>query len=774
MSAEEVLRSNESKALSGSQFVSSVAGKGKGKMKGGKKAKAIGAGVFIVGMLAIPMFIFGFGNFAPVALSERLVEETDVQYADGVQSKQLVFQEALKEGKVPENTAARLKENGVIVGNVDASGNFVESADGKSVKVGDKIVSADNFYAEVNNNVTLYSAFNNATYDRAAYYYDEYAQDTFNDLGVTRNSYNSDSDFEEVMSNMVGEGSNITINDVGEKSKEKKDDKGNTVKDKDGKTVYETYEDYLHSTGAESKDAAGEFVEQVGERSKSSSKDQATIDAASSLETADTISRQQRSSKFYIGIMENISKMKAGEGSETKLNEAMNYLYRDEESEVVDTTTGEVIPVKGSAMESPSLFAVLSGENINADDIKNYNTERVTNTIQNQLQGDYNIDQSYTGTVTSSSTSSLDASIGRYVANNTAADTEALGKVTPIIDSSLVNNSFDTIKGVAAGELLVEGAVNTSAALALASGATVGNNDAVNKYAKLTNTVLAMDAEADRLNRSPLDITSKNTFLGALVRKFAVETIRSGSFLNQVASFAKVTANAATSLISAVRADEENTSYMKPYSGCERFNNIGAVATIGCSRNETFDTSTLKSNIFDDAGYQAFLSKNIDENNKVVEDSVLAKFILYNNKRQTPVGVTDGGILDTLENKNTGDGSGKIPYIRTFTEKIFAWMKSLFGLDKPKEENVNIASGQAFVNDPANNPYWNGKEGDGSDSYKYAQRYISLARAKSSLRQYDGGENAYVDIPGLGGKEDPVMAFIKEHKESQDSIASND
>ena len=245
MSAEEVLRSNESKALSGSQFVSSVAGKGKGKMKGGKKAKAIGAGVFIIGMLAIPMFIFGFGNFAPVALSERLVEETDVQYADEKESKQLAFQKYLKKGEVPENTRARLEENGVLVGNVDSSGNFVESADGKSLKIGDKIISADNFYDEVNKNVELYSAFDNATYGRAAYYYDERAQSTFNDLGVTRNSYNSDSDFEEVMDGIMGEGSDVTVNSI---------ESGTCEKEVDGKKV--TEECPKESPGASSKGSA--------------------------------------------------------------------------------------------------------------------------------------------------------------------------------------------------------------------------------------------------------------------------------------------------------------------------------------------------------------------------------------------------------------------------------------------------------------------------------------------------------------------------------------
>ena len=769
MSAEEVLRSNESKALSGSQFVSSVAGKGKGKMKGGKKAKAIGAGVFIIGMLAIPMFIFGFGNFAPVALSERLVEETDVQYADEKESKQLAFQKYLKKGEVPENTRARLEENGVLVGNVDSSGNFVESADGKSLKIGDKIISADNFYDEVNKNVELYSAFDNATYGRAAYYYDERAQSTFNDLGVTRNSYNSDSDFEEVMDGIMGEGSDVTVNSI---------ESGTCEKEVDGKKV--TEECPKESPGASSKGSAQEFVKQVSDETKSSSTSQATSDAASSLETADIETRKQRSSKFYVGIMENISKMKAGEGSEAKLNEAMNYLYRDEESTVIDTQTGQPITVKGSAMESPSLFAVLSGENINAENIKNYNSERVMDTIKNQMQnGSYNTNESYSGTITSSDLKQ--SSVGRYVSNYvSAADIDTLDRsnVSTMINSSMIDNSFKTIKGVSAGEMLVEGAVNVGASLAQDSGATVGDDAAVNEYAKLTNMVLAMDAEADRLNRSPLDITSKNTFLGALVRKFAVETIRSGSFLNQVASFAKVTANAATSLISVVRADEENNSFMKPYNGCERYENIDATSMSSCWDNMTSDTSTLKSNIYEDTNYKAWYEANINKDTgKPYDNSTAAYFLKYQYGRKTPVGITDAGILESLNTNSTSDGSGGVPFVRKISQ-VFQWIKNLLGINnKETEKNNKIASGAAFVNSK-NNPYWEGREDDGSidvkKAYKYAQRWVSLTRAEAALRQYDGGENAFVDEDDpLQGK-DPIIAFFEDLESKQDSIASND
>ena len=132
--------------------------------------------------------------------------------------------------------------------------------------------------------------------------------------------------------------------------------------------------------------------------------------------------------------------------------------------------------------------------------------------------------------------------------------------VIPTIDSSLINNSFDTISGVNAGELLVEGAVNVGAALALQSGATVGNASAVAAYNQVVEDVLAMDAEVDRMHRSPLDITSKNTFLGSIMYKFAISTIKSGTILNKIASVSKVTASSIASILPTTYADDENTS----------------------------------------------------------------------------------------------------------------------------------------------------------------------------------------------------------------------
>ena len=215
MNTTEVLREGEKSALNNNQIVSKVTGKKK--KTGSGKIKGITAATFITVMIAVFAIIFSSGTLIPSAISERLIEETDTQYADAVESKKLVFQKAMKEGELPNNTTDILKQRGIDVGYVETNGEFKETNKSEYelvLKMDNRIITADNFINEVSNDARLYDAFNAATYSRAAYYYDDPAKEVFRKIGTNRNNYTADSDFEEVMSKVMGEGSDININSV--------------------------------------------------------------------------------------------------------------------------------------------------------------------------------------------------------------------------------------------------------------------------------------------------------------------------------------------------------------------------------------------------------------------------------------------------------------------------------------------------------------------------------------------------------------------------------
>ncbi|MBR3248574.1 hypothetical protein IKF89_00910 [Candidatus Saccharibacteria bacterium] len=718
MTAEEVLRYSEDSALENNQIISHVTGS-RGKVKTTGKLKSLGAMGLITALLVVAAVLFSSGNLIPSAISERLIEETDVQYADAVESKKLVFQQAMKNGELPENTIAVLGQYGVEVEKAE-NGEIV-------LKTKDKTVTADDFITVVSSDVNLYNAFDQATYSRAAYYFDDSAKKIFKEIGTTRNNYTKDSNFDEVMGSLVGSGSNIDVNNVV------------ATEDEEGGSGYE-------SAGAVARSSSGaeEFISGVGAQTRAGSSTEATLNSADSLKVADTISKEQRSSLFFLTFMENISKMKAGKGDESKINEAMNFLYEQHETEVVNVKTGEIMKVKGTALDSPSLYAVLSGSKVNLEGAENYSSDRVLKTIENRL-GTTNGTGAITGTVASAD-ENIKGSIGRFLdIGGEGASVETLNIVNKTIDGSLVNNSYETINGVDAGEMLVEGAVNVGKKLAKASGATAGDAAAVSEYARLNSAVLAMDAEADRMNRSPFDVTSKNTFLGSILHKLAVASTKmSGTLTSNMKTIASLTSEAVLGLLPASYADAAS-GFLTEFGDCETYSTIGAVGSPQCSEVATFDTSTLN-DTFNDPEFIDFVNNNttLSASGKrtINKGSVLADFVLYNDERTTPLGVTDGGILNSLGNELSSVN---------FVSNILEMIRSFLGAS---ETEKRIASGAEYVNS-SSNPNWG--------QYKYAQRYVSLARATESLQQYAGESSAYNNVYGFEGGENPVIAFMNDY-----------
>ncbi len=737
MNAGQILKASEASALRGGDFLTKVTGK-KLNIKKSKKIKSFGAVGFITVLLAFFLVIFSSGNLMPSMLSDALINEFDVQRADAIESKKIVIQRALEQGNLPEDTVKILKNNGVLTGYVK-DGDFIETNQhdgGLVLKIDNNIITPNTFINEMNYNSKLFDAIDKATYSGIAYWYDDSAKEVMRKIGTTRNNYTENSDFDEVMEKKISTGSDVYVNSVSLVKKTR-------VNEKTGKEeTYTVYEE--NGNTINSKTSAENFVTEVSEKSLANSTNEATLNSADILKVADTISKEQRSSLFFLVFMENISKMKAGEGNASKINEAMNYLYSSAETEIVDVKTGEIIKTTGTALESPSLYAVLSGEKIDATKIQNYSSDRILKTVENQL-GE-NTNSVIAGTVTSSS-NKIKGSIGRLVNNGSeSASKIVLDSVTPTVSSSLIDNSYKTIKGISAGEFLVEGAINVGKSLAKASGATAGDTEATLKYAKLNNTVLAMEAKIDRMNRSPFDITSKNTFLGSIFYKIATFSNKNfGSWYSGIKTFGNILSQSLISFLPSSYADSTN-GYLSTFGDCETYKTIGAVGSAQCSEIAVFDTSTLE-DPFHNSEFINFVENNTTLSSSGVrtinQNSDLADFIKYNNERITPLGVIDGGILESLKN-----GSSKISFSSDILEMIKTWLSS-------SDADKRIASGEVFVNS-SQNEAWQKK-------YKYAQRYVSLARATAVLKQYSNDPLAYNNIKFFEGSRNPVMAFLEEY-----------
>ena len=800
MTAEESLRSYEDDAVQtsdestndGGGFynpISNVGGKkdtvANKAMKGvkfGGNIKKFGALVVVVVVLLVVVIMFSAANLLPAALSNRIQEETDVQHADAVMSRQIIFQQALREGDIPDNTTEILKEKGILVGYTNSNGEFVEEnrRDGElSLKMGDQVISADQFIDVVNSDVDMYDGFNEATFSNAAGWFDESAEEVMRYYGTSRNNYSNGKSFNEVMDE-IGSGNDINVSNMGQEKETETttDSEGNETTKSE---IVNKELDELKASGD-----AGEFVSSVGKQNKATDSNKATLNAADEMKVADTISNEQRSGKFYLRFMENISMMQAGYGNESQINEAMEFLYTEGTSQVVDVNTGKTITIKGTALESPSLYSLLTGEKIGIEEMQNYSNDRISKTVEN-LVGQKN--DSINETIVSSD-KDVKGSVGRFftIDDKEDADIEILDSATTTINNSLIENSINDNVGILDGEALAEGAVVVGRDLAKYSGATAGDEEAVIKYARLTSDVLAMDAAVDRKHRSPFDITSKNTFLGSIVYDFAISMYygkSNNNILANIASFLKTTGSFASSIFGVASADSEN-GYLTNFGDCETIGTIGAVGSPQCTMVATFDTSTLKDPL-NNPDYLKFVEENIEGGNTIGKDSNLiasteqvastgglvvktgskmAKFIKNNIRRITPVGMTDGGIIDSYDEETSGDDS--VPFISKISSlfsKIVDKIKSLF-TSEDNSEVKRASTGELYVNSSKNSDW---------STYKWAQRYAALARAQGQMRMYAvnyDGRVAY-NIKTLRGDENPIIAYIREYCSDDKELADN-
>ena len=751
MSAEEVLRENEKIATSNSQFISHVAGKKPITIKGGSKIKKYGATGMLLGVILVVAFLFGSGNILPSALMTRLLEATDVQYPDAIISKQLVFQQALKSGEIPEDEAKILKQHNILVG-YEENGGFVEINNAGrelSLKMSNKIVTANSFMGEIWHNVELYDAINEATYGRAAGYYDDSANNVFSQqIGTNKKDYDNDLSYSEVLEKKMGSGSDISIGNISLQAEQDSGGNASYITNTKAVAVSSKSSDYIASTEAvliSSK--SSEYIKAVNEQTTSTTETQATLDSATSLTVADTISKEQRSSLFYTLNMEAINMMMAGDGRSDVINEMMNYLYTSAESEVVDVKTGKKVKTVGAPIEAPSLVAIMADGQIDADSVANYSSDRILQLTENQINT--KASKSTILSTISSVTSKIKGLISRLLSSgDKTGDMAVLSLSEPIVNSSLEDNSFHTINGINAGEFLVEGAVNVGKLLAKQSGGSAGDATSILEYAKLNNKVLAMDAAAERLHKSPFDITSKNTFLGRIFYNLAMAFYSNRKLGGIVTSFSGIIPTTKQSIIGLLPgAYADSTSgYLTNFGNCTKLDSINAKGSVVCSEIATFDTST-QDDPFNNPEFVSFVENNteLDSNGKrtIKNDSVLADYILYNNERITPLGVTDGGILDSLSNKN----STSIKFI----SNIIQLVKSFIG---SSSEEKRIATGEAFVNSSTNSSW---------QTYKYAQRYVSLARATAALRKFSSDPTAYNNILYFEGDENPVVAFLENY-----------
>lgn len=442
-----------------------------------------------------------------------------------------------------------------------------------------------------------------------------------------------------------------------------------------------------------------------------------------------------QAAQSFMKFMESISKTMAGEGDSAMIHEALNKV-----SSTVTTTGENDEEITGSALEATGLQLVLGGAYATLGTTaisaisKSYSNERAMSSL---LGNGYAMNACSANEI-ANSVISLAVNLGGGVAGivggillKTAGAVVLSGLASVLISflvpavTSLFVNTAITVIGKPFGETLMNG-FGLNMMLSMKSGLSLTTQTTATQHNKLTNEVLALNAEVDRMKLSPFDITNKNTFFGSIAYNLLPTFTTSKIF--GVTPFLRTVSKSITSLSGKALADGPNTSYITTFGDCPALESIGAVGDIYCNPITTIDTSTISLSP-EDPTYQNAINSQVTHNGsndsyEIKDDSNLAKYITYCNSRTSPFGVADAGILSSLQTNNSViNALGYVPIIGDVVSILHA---------TEDLSNLDWATGKKCVND--------GRE-EWNNEFRYYQRYVEDQRLLEQMGAYEGSQN---------------------------------
>lgn len=802
---------NSAKAAEGDQasnFVNSVRGKNSGKGKSFFKRSAP-ITIFASLILGGGAFFYGAQSMLGPHLSSLYTNATDVQFSSYNFRNSRIMSYMLDGGgqiKISNFTKKytvftpymqnRLKNNGIEVGHINADGDFVsgQAIFGSStvLKYDGEIIDANGFQDAFASNANFRESYYEAKRGRIAGFFDDVSMKYYDKKGATRDifdDYRSTGDtdvdtdnFKTTVSDYVvgADGSINTISHgVDEETQEEytrqNGDDINTT-NIDGDTPEIKARSMVNSIAAK--------VSAVG------------VPVCSALRIANlaaiAVSAYQiyQSIAYFLSFMEPISKTMAGEGDQAAINETLNFMTQQYTSEVsyVDTDGKQKTKeVTGSMLQSTGSKLVLGSTLSPKSETEPYSFSNITkaattiavstgatNTVCSGVMAASAIVSLASagvpgGKLATFAVSMIARTVGGVILTGVVA--AIVSAIIPYVAKIFASNIFETYTGIPAGELFSQGGAASNFSLATEASAYMpSDKDAVKEQNRKTTLALAQEAEIDRMNRSPFDPTSTNTFLGSLLSKFTYMAY-TNNVVSSISSFNNVAATAIRKLTPASSAADEELMYTSNYQECSRF--PGAICDMYDLPIPTSDYSTIDIRP-DDPTYEAIISRNLDSSGNIKDNSELAKFINFCKNRNSPWGVKDANILNAL-NTDFGIVVNNIPYINDFLDIVNA---------AENVANEPWATGEICMNS-SNNSRWDSE-------FKYYQRYIEDMRILGGMEESGEGSNpvlAYeagyeaahpIDtsfegtLARISGMTKSDIAFLREYAEYSTWVANYD
>lgn len=703
------------------------------------------------------------------------------------------FPASYKYATMSDSFKARLTQQGFTV---SGSNNNI------SVSFKGETIAADDWSNFYRTNADGREAFNNARLTSASNFYDDSANQTLRKFGLDRNIYKDYKQtgdrevdlehFDDTMINRLDTSSSTTdIDGTNQGKRQAVDDKGNLLFDENGNPVLVDADDVTSSahadtssktTAAEAKTKANTFISDVAGKVQ-----QVTNWACTALKVGNLIAvavaanEMYQTMNYFMGLSENASKMMAGYGEESAYNEYMNFLTTTSNTTVEDYAHASIngqassdsqgslkIEIgekeeNKSPIEAEGMQLMLAGVNPNKQNTENYSLERASKVLAGALTT--SVGAMTTCAVAQGSVAlislavSLIPGVGQvHIAGQflfrlgsgilvTTAITAFLGFMIPTVAKSLFTNMFVDLKGLPAGELYAKGAYAANSRIGRTGSAKAASSDAmIASTLPLRNEMATLAAESDRRNRSPFDISSRNTFLGSIAYNLFPLIYKSNT--SSVNTLLTTTSNSIASLGGQTSAmtSYNSKSYITQRGSCPNLESIKAVGDIYCNPIVTTDVSTIDVAPNDPEYVKAledqFEACDEEGDCEIKENSDLAKYVTFCTNRDSPFGIVDSNILNELSNVGVvANFFGSLPIAGDLIDLITA---------AEDLENMRWANGEKCVASESN-PDWS--------RFKYFQRYIEDMRLVEQVNGFAGESN---DKDGSNDHEETTDAKVTE------------
>lgn len=693
--------------------------------KKAKKLKKLGPLAALLVTLGLTGATFFIPNsFLSPHLYHHLTEATDLSLT----SRNARLIRRLQTHNLTDYAKNRLAKNGITT----SDDNFEYNG---------KTISKADLETELNHNSTFREAFTKSTRGRAANFFDTNANYYYKKLNLSRNLLNNyrltgddatdEANYHKTLSDYFGHGTDTDINTA--EDRPVLDEDGNEVKNEDGTTKTERAingEDAKSSSqqGDTARAKAESYVANLSRKvADSGGLACAALKVGNMLAVAVAANDLYNSIHYFmVNGAESDSRVRVGEGNSSGVNSHNNALYKTETITVTDPDTGEEVELTGAPLEEEALQFILGDTKIDQNETKYFSLERpfITTTTAIASHG------LTTATCTTLNVAGAALSLSTALAGgvfvratvglllNTVVGTGMqhaimgiIGVMIPVVAQSMFSNFFEDVKGLEIGARTVQGASAANQRLyQSASGAMPTERSRILSYTRENQKTLAQEAELDRQNKSPFDISSKNTFLGSLARTF--------SFIGQnpLKNLPKSTASALS----------EGETYLSTFcENCPVSAEYNMEADVFGITIVTSDLSTVDIPD-DDPTYRQLLEENlkIDEagSETVKPGSKLAAFINFGTQRQSPWGVYDANIISTCQTDFRA--LEYLPLIEDVVDIVNAIEEA-----KCKE----YATGEYFFNS-SSNPHWD-------EEVKYFQKWYEDVRIRDQLGEYAEQQN---------------------------------